>query len=105
MRRFRAGQHLSYAYSIYNATLRDGGRTELESQVRLFADGREIHTGKSTSLQFEAVPDARRRQVNGSISLDPTIGPGRYVLQLTVSDKLHPESRSASQFIDFFIEP
>ena len=89
---------------MYNPAVRVEGRSEIESQVRLFVARGEIYAGKPIPLQFEPARDTRRRQVIGTISLDPSIGPGRYVLQLTVTDKAHAQRRSASQFIDFTIQ-
>ena len=42
--------------------------------------------------------------MNGRLTLNPTISPGRYVLVVTVTDLLSPQPRSASQFVDFTVE-
>lgn len=105
VRVFRAGTNVSYLYNIFNAALDAEGRSRLQLQSRLIAGGREIFTGKPSTITFEPGSDTRRRQVNGKIVLDPALGAGRYIFQVTVVDQVSPQPRIATQFIDFTIEP
>jgi hypothetical protein len=105
VRVFRPGANLSYVYNIFNAAVDAEGRSRLQVQSRLVAGGREAFTGKPAAVTFEPAGDVKRRQVNGRIQLDPSIGPGRYVFLVTVVDQVSPQPRTASHFIDFTVEP
>ena len=50
-------------------------------------------------------PNNVRRLVKGRLKLDPAIAPGRYILEVTVTDLVAKEPRVAHQFMDFTIEP
>jgi VWFA-related protein len=101
VRIFKQGQSLLYGYLILNAKL-EGGKPQLESQSRLFRDGKQIYEGKPTPLDFAGQPDPKRLVSGGTLRLGGSIAPGDYVLQVTVTDRLAKEKyRSTSQWIDF----
>jgi hypothetical protein len=52
---------------------------------------------------FAAVARGAHQQISGHLVLDSQIGPGDYVLQVTVRDMLAPpgQPRTATQFTDF----
>jgi hypothetical protein len=104
IRIFHPGATMKFNYGVYNATVDKEGRSELETQTRIFAGSQEPFSGRLTPLTFPRDADSRR-QVTGTITLDPALAAGRYVLQVNVTDRLSERSRSTSQFIDFTITP
>lgn len=105
VRSFHPGASLEFVYNIYNLTLDKAGRSQATSRVEMFAGGRTVFEGKEMALSFEPGPDPRRRHVSGRIRLDPTVGQGRYILHVTVTDMLAPRARTAGGFVDFTVEP
>jgi VWFA-related protein len=105
VRRFRSGLIMRYAYTIYNAQAdKATGRPAVQTQVRLFREGREIFTGKTLPLGPTVQADAKRLQTGGAIQLGANLPPGEYVLQIIVTDPLAKEKyRMATQWIDFEI--
>ncbi len=104
VRVFRGADKFSYSYTIFNAMVDGEGRSRVQVQSRLIAGGRAAFTGTSSTVAFDP-GDPHRRQVTGHIQLDPSISPGRYIFEVTAVDQLSPQQRSASQFIDFTVEP
>jgi VWFA-related protein len=105
VRVFRAGASIAYVYNIFNATVDSEGGSRVTVQSRLITGGRETFVGKTSEVPFAKQSDPKRHQLSGRIQLDPSIGAGRYIFQVTVVDQLAPQPRSASQFIDFTVEP
>ena len=105
VRTFRGGAKLTFVYKIFNATVDAEGRSRVEVRSRLVAGGRDTYQGQPSAIVFVNANDTRRRQVTGHIQLDPAIGPGRYILQVTVTDLLAAQPRTAGQFIDFTVQP
>jgi VWFA-related protein len=103
IRRLRAGAELFYNFAVYNARSANG-QTRLESQVRLFRDGRLMFTGKAMPVEVGAHPVASHVLAGGRMKLSAKAAPGEYVLQLVVTDLQEPtKPRVASQWIDFEI--
>jgi hypothetical protein len=105
VRVFRAGDTLSFVYKIFNATTDNQNSSRVQAQTRLIAGGREVFTGDPSTIVFVASREPRRRQVTGHLTLGKSVGPGRYILQVTVTDLLAPEPRTTGQFVDFTVEP
>jgi VWFA-related protein len=103
VRRFRRGAVVDYGFYIYNAKAdRADGKPRLQTQMRLFRDGKVVFEGKLQPF------DARPLNVEGDIGaggrfrLGREIVPGEYALQLVVIDTLAKEKhRVATQWIDF----
>jgi VWFA-related protein len=93
-RQFKPGTLLSFAYEIYN--VKPGA--QLESQMRLFRDGKLIFEGNKEPLPF-----AERKVEQGLLTLGKELTPGSYVLQILVSDKAKSKKQPAAQWIDFEI--
>jgi hypothetical protein len=104
VREFPAGRRLQFSYFIYNPAMGPGKESEIESQIRIFAEGNEMYTGPHAALTLAPNSDPLRREISGTVSLDPTVGPGRYVLLVTVTDKLAP-GHTASQYVEFTVVP
>ncbi|MDQ4121069.1 MAG: VWA domain-containing protein [Acidobacteriota bacterium] len=93
-RQFKPGTLLSFAYEIYN--VKPGA--QLESQMRLFREGKLIFEGNR-----EPIPFAERKTEQGLLTLGKELTPGSYVLQILVSDKTKSKKQPAAQWIDFEI--
>jgi VWFA-related protein len=105
VRRFRRGMVMSYAYAIYNATLdKATGRPRLQTQMRVFREGKEVFTGRVQPFDSSDQPDFKRLMAGAALQLGTDMSPGEYVLQVIVTDPLAKEKhRMATQWIDFEI--
>jgi hypothetical protein len=104
-RRLRHDTILNYSYIIYNAQLDAAGRPQLQTQMRLFRDGKEVFTGKLLPLNSDKQTDMKRLDAGGRLLVGGNLVPGQYVLQVTVTDTLVKNKRlgTATQWIDFEI--
>ncbi|MET0622945.1 MAG: VWA domain-containing protein [Pyrinomonadaceae bacterium] len=105
VRRFRRGAAVDYGLHIFNAKLEGaGGASRMQTQVRLFRDGKPVFT--SQALPFAGRPQnaAGDLGAGGQLRLGRELVPGEYVLQLVVTDLLAKEKyRVATQWVDFEI--
>lgn len=98
------GTLLDYRYHIYNAQADAAGRPQVQTQMRLFRDGRQVFGGRVLPLDATEQKDLKRLAAGGRLRLGPELTPGAYLLQVTVTDALAPEKhRVATQWIDFEI--
>jgi hypothetical protein len=106
MRRFRPGDRVTYQLEIYNARRSAAGQApNLEGKIQIFRDGRLVSTPDAGAIS-EIPWNSERLVMTGELTLGPDMPPADYVLQVTVTDKLAPQHRSAaSQWIDFEIVP
>lgn len=103
LRRFRSGNVLQFAYTIYNAVTKDSLPPRLTTQIKLYRDGMEIFAGKQTPYEAGTQADSKRLPVEGSLQLGG-LGEGEYVLQTIVTDALAKEKhRTTTGWIDFEI--
>src|ERR1017187_2955405 len=103
VRTFKPGTGCTFYYSIFNALTGPDKQSTLEVQTRIFAGGRAVFDSKPGRVSFAAVARGAHQQISGHLVLDSQIGPGDYVLQVTVRDMLAPpgQPRTATQFTDF----
>ncbi len=103
---FRNGAAVTYGYQVLNARTGPGQQPELETQTRLFRDGKQVFAGNRNALPAAAdASDPRRRECEGVLTLGSDLPPGQYVLQVIVTDKLAKGSSSTvTQSTDFEIE-
>ncbi|HEX8148457.1 MAG TPA: VWA domain-containing protein [Pyrinomonadaceae bacterium] len=103
VRRFRRGAAVNYGFYVYNAkTDHADGRSKLQTQLRLFRDGKLVYEGKV--YPFEARPLNVQGDIaaGGRLVLGSPLGPGEYALQMVVTDLLAKEKqRVTAQWIDF----
>jgi len=80
-------------------------KPQLEAQVRLFRDGKEVYEGPQEQLSAAKPPsDPKRLPFSGGIQLSQ-IAPGRYTLQIVVADNnRYDKYRMAAQAIDFEVK-
>lgn len=104
VRRLKHGMILNYIYSIYNAQVDSTGRPRLQTQMRLFREGKEVFTGKVLPYNVGQQIDLKRLKAGGRLLVGSNLAPGEYILQVTVTDNLARERRNTTfQWIDFEI--
>ncbi len=104
VRRLKQGMILNYFYTIYNPQL-DGGRPQLQTQMKLFRDGKEAFAGKVLPFNPGQQTDMKRLEAGGRLLVGNNLVPGSYVLQVTVTDTLAKNKRQSvtTQWLDFEI--
>jgi VWFA-related protein len=103
LRQFKRGTVLNFGYAVFNAKPGSVEGGNLETQTRLFRDGKIIFEGKP---QKAVALGSRPRAVSlvGSLMLGAEMETGDYVLQITVTDKLaSAKKNSTSQYVQFEI--
>ncbi len=103
VRILQSGMLLDYGFLIYNAQLnRKTKQPQLEAQVLLLKDGKQIFAGRIGPLAVSGQPDLKHIRAVGQLRLGPELTAGEYVLQVIVTDKLAKEKyRTATQWMDF----
>ncbi|HYJ87414.1 MAG TPA: VWA domain-containing protein [Pyrinomonadaceae bacterium] len=100
-RRFARGAHLNFLTIVYNALSGSGGLPELQAQIKISRAGQAIVTSPLRKVVVQAGADAARIPYGADIALQ-TLPAGRYLLQVTITDKV--AKTSASQQVSFEIE-
>jgi len=105
VRRFKAGDLLTYSYLIYGERRPSAtGAPNLWSQIRLFRAGKEVFVGQETPVTTSQVSSGGGIIGVGTLRLVERLEPGKYFLQVIVIDKLAPaEKQISDQWIDFEI--
>jgi hypothetical protein len=105
VRMLRRGMDLDYGFLIYNAQIDSRAhRPQLEAQVMLLKDGKQIFAGTVNPVTVGEQPDLKRIPASGRLRLGTDLAPGEYELQVIITDKLAKEKyRSATQWMDFEI--
>ena len=105
VRRLRPGMILNYGYTIFNAQLDTStNRPQVQTQMRLYRDGKEVFTGRVLPFDASQQEDLKRLSAGGRIRIGPDLLPGQYILQVAVTDALAKDkNRTATQWIDFEI--
>jgi hypothetical protein len=105
VRMLKRGTFLDYGFLIYNAQLdQKTRRPQLETQLVLLKDGKQVFVGKLIPLIVGEEPDWKHIPASGRLRLGDELAPGEYMLQILVADKLAKEKdRWASQWMDFEI--
>jgi VWFA-related protein len=105
VRIFRPGRKVEYAMQVLNAQEdHETRRAQLETQLFLFHDGKQIYAGKPNPFTPEKLPDGKSVMTAGQLQLGSKMEPGEYAMQIVVTDKLAKEKyRTAAQSIDFEI--
>ncbi|MEK6283268.1 MAG: VWA domain-containing protein [Acidobacteriota bacterium] len=100
-RRFARGAHLNFLSIIYNAARGSSGAPELDAQIKISRGGQAIVTSPLRKVVVEAGGDATRIPYGADIALQ-TLPAGRYLLQVTITDKV--AKTTATQQVSFEIE-
>ncbi len=105
VRKFQRGRVIEYGYMIYNAqTEKATGRQQLETQLRLYRDGKQVFASAVKPLKTATEAETKRLIAGGSLRLGSDLTPGDYILQVVVTDKLAKDKKYVTtQWIDFEI--
>ena len=99
---FRRGSVLLFNYVVYNAKPDANRNVQVQTQARLYRDGKLVFEGKILPLNTEGQTDLKRIESKGAIVLGKNLEAGDYVLQIVAVDALAKEKNQVqSQFIDF----
>ncbi len=105
LRKFKHGTILRYGFEVYNAKLDPSQKPNLNTQIRIFRDGKPIFEGKNQPFELLQQTDLQRIKSAGAISLGSEMQTGDYVLQIVITDNLAKEKRRiATQFVQFEIQ-
>jgi VWFA-related protein len=101
--RFKRSSRLGFLVFIYNArAAAEGGATDLTGQVQVFdAGGRAVIETPARALTSVGVTDTARIPYAGAFPLS-ALAPNRYVLRITVTDRI--TKTSATQQVKFTVE-
>jgi len=96
---------MDYGVVIYNAQLdKSTQKPRLNTQVRLFRNGRQVFAGGERPFDATNQTDVKRLAASGALILGTDLTPGEYVLQLVVTDSLADRKyRTVTQWMDFDI--
>jgi VWFA-related protein len=101
VRIFRSGAAVSYAYKVLNVSLDVDKKPQLESQLRLFRDGKLVYASRGSNVTSEKVQNGKQLIITGQMTLKQ-IPSGDYTLQVIIEDNLRNDKyRIATQAIDF----
>ena len=105
LREFSPGTEFSYAFEVLNAQAEPGKGPRVQTQMRLFENGRAILEGTLETLDSSthALADPKNLMIHGKFQLDPQLAPGDYALEVTVTDTLdkHKRHNEASSWQTF----
>lgn len=103
LRRIKRGMSVDYAFYVYNAQIdKSSGRPQVQTQMRLFRDGKLVFTSQPHAVNTQNQTDMKRLGVINRFQLSPNAQPGEYVLQVVATDMLAKEKyRTATRWIDF----
>lgn len=102
LRRFKRGTILRYANEIYNAKFNPTTTPSLQTQTRIFRDGKLVFDGKFNPFKLEGQTDFRKLNLIGAFALGSEIPVGDYVLQIVVIDNAaKKKNRLTTQWVQF----
>jgi hypothetical protein len=97
-RRFLRSSHLNFLTIIYNAARGSNGAPELEAQIRISRNGQAVVSSPLRKVATDATTDLARIVYGADIALQ-TLPPGRYRLQVNISDRIgHRDARGDIAF-------
>jgi len=106
LRTYMPGDKLQTLTMIYNADAGAIARSEIEMQSILYRDGVELERGERRPIAPDDVDKLDGIPILQRLTLGPDISPGRYTLQLRVTDKKDREKKEeshASQTLSFTV--
>ena len=102
LRRFKKGTILRYNTEIYNAKIDQTKKAQLQTQIRIFRDGKLILDGKQNPLQTNENGKSNQFSFAGAIALGTEMPAGDYVLQIVVTDNLaKSKQKLATNWVQF----
>lgn len=102
LRRFKRGTVLSYSTEIYNNKLDKNQKPQLQTQIRIFRDGKLVLNGKPNPFLPDGQTNSTKIIFAGAIGLGNEMKPGDYVLQIVITDILgKAKHKLATQWVQF----
>lgn len=102
LRRFKRGTIVRNSLEIYNAKLGPDGKPQLQTQMRLFKDGKAVLDGAKKPFDLAGQADMQKLSLMTAFTLGSGMPPGDYVLQLIVTDNLAKEKyKTTTQWVQF----
>lgn len=103
-RKFQHGTFLRYILEIYNAKLDKTQKPNLQTQIRVFRDGKPVLNTAPKPLDIGDQKDMARLLFGGKLALGKDLPVGEYILQVIVKDNLAKEKNNlSSQWVQFEI--
>jgi VWFA-related protein len=100
-RRFARGSHMNFLTLVYNAARGANNSPDLDAQIKLIRNGQAVVTSPIRKVAIEPNGDSSRIVYGADIALQ-TLPAGRYLLAVTVNDRI--AKTSATQQVLFDIE-
>jgi len=105
LRQFSRGDQLSYACRVLNAHLDPAGKPQLEMEIRIFHDDKQVGSSGVLPVPVTGATDPDHLRTFGAFAIPSDFDPGDYTIQLILTDKLaSPKTRVASQWMDFHVK-
>ena len=99
LKRFHQGTSLSFAYTIYNASLDKNTRLpKLKTTTLVLQDGVKIYSSQR-AVEAAGQADLQRIATGSRLQLGTVVTPGQYALQIVVEDQI--SKRTATQWTQF----
>jgi VWFA-related protein len=106
VRVFRTGRTMQVLYSVFNPHAGDDKQYRFDVTARVYAQGHLIFAGSPSRITYP-VAEGTSRLVNARLAFGTDIGPGAYIMEVSVTDQAAPPGapRTLSRFIDFQLRP
>lgn len=102
LRSYKRGTVLRYGFEIYNAKIANGQKPQLQTQTRMFHDGKLIFEGKMLPLDISGQTDLKTVYGSSALNLSSEMKAGEYILQVVVTDTLAKDKyKITTQFVQF----
>lgn len=104
LRKFQQGTFLRYILEIYNAKLDKTNKPNIQTQIRVFRDGKPVLNTTPKPFEIGEQKDLSRLLFGGKLSLGKELPAGEYILQIVVKDNLAKEKNNlTTQWVQFEI--
>ncbi|MEK7723319.1 MAG: VWA domain-containing protein, partial [Acidobacteriota bacterium] len=104
LRKFQQGTFLRYILEIYNAKLDKTNKPNLQTQIRVFRDGKPVLNTAPKPFDIGDQKDFGRLLFGGKLSLGKELPTGEYILQVIVKDNSAKEKNNlTTQWVQFEI--
>ena len=105
IRVFKADQPMPYKFSILNPKIK-GENAKVETQVRVFHEGKQVWASKPMEAGGKVAKDARTLVASSTLHLANGFQPGEYYLQVVARDlQAGSKSPPETQWIGFELQP
>jgi VWFA-related protein len=103
-RSYMAGEGFDYMAILYNPKSKGSRAPDLESQLTIFKDGKELYKGNPEEIDPRGIDDLGRIPIVKRLDFNAQVEEGTYQLQLEVTEKrVGGKSNSTFQTVDFEI--